>query len=39
MLKLDWYIELPIDFEYKNYILLSYLKEIHQVRLVIVVVG
>ena len=30
MLKLDWYIELPIDFEYKNYILLSYLKEIDE---------
>lgn len=26
MLKLDWYIELPHDFEYKNYILLDYLQ-------------
>lgn len=26
MLKLDWYIEHPIDFEYKNYVLLDYLQ-------------
>lgn len=36
MLKLDWYIESPLDFEYKNYILLDYLQivdksfQIHQ---------
>ena len=28
MLKLDWYIEHPIDFEYKNYILLDYLQSV-----------
>jgi hypothetical protein len=28
MLKLDWFIETPIDFEHKNYILLHYISEI-----------
>lgn len=28
MLKFDWYAENPIDFEHKNYVLLSYLQEI-----------
>lgn len=28
MLKLDWYIEHPLDFEYKNYILLDYLQSV-----------
>ena len=28
MLDLDWYIKSPLDFEYKNYILLSYLSEL-----------
>lgn len=28
MLKFDWYTEDPIDFEHKNYVLLSYLQEI-----------
>jgi hypothetical protein len=28
MLKFDWYLEEPIDFEHKNYILLHYLQEI-----------
>lgn len=27
MLELDWYIKSPIDFEYKNYILLDYLSK------------
>lgn len=30
MLKPTWYTESPIDFEQKNYILLSYLKEIDE---------
>ncbi len=30
MLKFDWYTEAPIDFEHKNYVLLSYLKEIDE---------
>lgn len=28
MLDINWYYTIPIDFEYKNYILLSYLSEI-----------
>ena len=28
MLKIDWYIEQPLDFEYKNYILLDYLQSV-----------
>ncbi len=28
MLKLDWYLEEPIDFEQKNYMLLHYLQEV-----------
>lgn len=28
MLKIDWYLEMPIDFEYKNYILLDYLQSL-----------
>lgn len=28
MLKIDWYIEEPIDFEYKNYVLLDYIQQI-----------
>lgn len=28
MLKIDWYLEQPIDFEHKNYVLLSYLGEL-----------
>lgn len=28
MLKIDWYLEHPIDFEYKNYILLDYVLSI-----------
>jgi hypothetical protein len=28
MLKVDWYLEYPIDFEYKNYILLDYVQSI-----------
>lgn len=28
MLQLQWYIESPIDFEYKNYILLDYLSKL-----------
>lgn len=30
MLKFDWFAEAPIDFEHKNYVLLSYLKEIDE---------
>lgn len=30
MLKLDWYVHSPIDFEHKNYVLLSYLKQIDE---------
>lgn len=30
MLKIDWYLEMPIDFEYKNYILLDYLQSLDQ---------
>lgn len=30
MLKFDFYYEPPIDFEHKNYVLLSYLKEIDE---------
>ena len=30
MLKFDWFAEDPIDFEHKNYVLLSYLKEIDE---------
>ena len=30
MLKINWYFESPIDFEHKNYVLLSYLKEIDE---------
>lgn len=35
MLKIDWYLEQPYDFEYKNYILLDYLQSVdksYQVR-------
>jgi hypothetical protein len=28
MLKIDWYIEQPIDFEYKNYMLLDYVQKV-----------
>jgi hypothetical protein len=28
MLKMEWYIEQPLDFEYKNYILLDYLQSV-----------
>jgi hypothetical protein len=28
MLKVDWYLEIPHDFEYKNYILLDYLQSV-----------
>ena len=28
MLKIDWYIEEPIDFEYKNYVLLDYIQQV-----------
>lgn len=28
MLKIDWYLEQPYDFEYKNYILLDYLHSV-----------
>jgi hypothetical protein len=28
MLKIDWYLEHPIDFEYKNYILLDYIQSV-----------
>jgi len=28
MLKIDWYLEHPLDFEYKNYILLDYVLSI-----------
>lgn len=28
MLKVDWYLEQPIDFEYKNYILLDYIQDL-----------
>lgn len=28
MLKVDWYLEQPLDFEYKNYILLDYIQSI-----------
>jgi hypothetical protein len=28
MLKIDWYLEHPLDFEYKNYILLDYILSI-----------
>ena len=30
MIDLNWYIESPIDFEQKNYVLLSYLKEVDE---------
>jgi hypothetical protein len=30
MLKIDWYIQSPHDFEYKNYILLDYLQSVDQ---------
>lgn len=30
MLKLDWYLEEPIDFEHKNYMLLHYLQEVDE---------
>lgn len=30
MLKFNWFAEAPIDFEHKNYVLLSYLKEIDE---------
>ena len=30
MLKFGWFAEAPIDFEHKNYVLLSYLKEIDE---------
>ena len=28
MLKIDWYLEHPLDFEYKNYVLLDYVQSI-----------
>jgi hypothetical protein len=28
MLKIDWYLEHPLDFEYKNYILLDYIQSV-----------
>ena len=28
MLKVDWYLEQPFDFEYKNYVLLDYIQSI-----------
>jgi hypothetical protein len=28
MLKIDWYLEQPYDFEYKNYILLDYVQSV-----------
>lgn len=28
MLNIDWYIEHPLDFEYKNYILLDYIQSV-----------
>ena len=28
MLKVDWYLEQPLDFEYKNYILLDYIQSL-----------
>ncbi len=28
MLKIDWYLDQPIDFEYKNYILLDYIQSL-----------
>jgi len=28
MLKVDWYLEHPLDFEYKNYILLDYIQSV-----------
>lgn len=28
MLKIDWYLEDPLDFEYKNYILLDYIQSV-----------
>jgi hypothetical protein len=28
MLKVDWYLEQPLDFEYKNYILLDYIQSV-----------
>lgn len=28
MLKIDWYLEQPYDFEYKNYILLDYIQSV-----------
>lgn len=28
MLKIDWYLEQPLEFEYKNYILLDYIQSV-----------
>lgn len=28
MLRIDWYLEQPLDFEYKNYILLDYIQSV-----------
>lgn len=28
MLRVDWYLEQPLDFEYKNYILLDYIQSV-----------
>lgn len=28
MLNIDWYIQYPLDFEYKNYILLDYIQQV-----------
>jgi len=28
MLKIDWYLEHPLDFEYKNYVLLDYVQAV-----------
>jgi len=30
MINIDWFLDTPIDFEYKNYILLSYLKSLDE---------
>lgn len=30
LLKLDWYLESPIDFEHKNYVLLDYIQKVDE---------
>lgn len=30
LLKLDWYLESPIDFEHKNYVLLDYVQKVDE---------